>query len=92
VSLARALGPTIRVNGVAPGFITGRWLQNGLGRTYDRMKKAFEDSLPLGRVCDPEDVAAAILGLIGADLITGQTLVVDGGMTVAKWNAAVRRS
>jgi 3-oxoacyl-[acyl-carrier protein] reductase len=91
VSLARALGPKIRVNGVAPGFITGRWLQKGLGRAYDRMKQSFEDSLPLGRVCDPEDVAAAIMGLVQADLITGQTLVVDGGMTVAKWNAVARR-
>jgi 3-oxoacyl-[acyl-carrier protein] reductase len=91
VSLARALGPKIRVNGVAPGFITGRWLQNGLGRTYERAKKSFEENLPLGRVCEPEDVAAAILGLIQADLVTGQTLIVDGGMSVAKWNASIRR-
>ncbi len=90
ISLARALGPKIRVNGVAPGFNTGRGLEKGLGRTYERVKQGFEEALPLGRVCDPEDVAAAILGLVQADLVTGQTLVVDGGMLVAKWNAAVR--
>jgi 3-oxoacyl-[acyl-carrier protein] reductase len=88
VALARALAPTIRVNGVAPGFITGRWLEDGLGRLYPRMKKSFEDRLPLGRVCEPDDVAASIIGLIaGSDLVTGQTLVCDGGMTIAKWNA-----
>ena len=38
----------------------------------------------LGKVCRPEDIAAAILGFItGSDLVTGQTLVVDGGMLLA---------
>ena len=88
VSLARTFAPHIRVNGVAPGFITGRWLENGLGENYDRVKQAFERSLPLGRVCDPEDVAAAILSLItGSQLITGQTLVVDSGMLIAGFQA-----
>ncbi len=88
VSLARTLAPTIRVNGVAPGFITGRWLENGLGDNYDRVKAAFEKSLPLGRVCDPEDVAAAILSLItGSELVTGQTLTVDSGMLIAGFQA-----
>lgn len=88
VSLARTLAPTIRVNGVAPGFITGRWLENGLGPQYDRVKAAFEKSLPLGRVCDPDDVAAAILSLItGSELVTGQTLTVDSGMLIAGFQA-----
>ncbi len=81
IALARVLGPQIRVNAVAPGFITGRWLQKGLGAGYDIMKKSIEQRTPLGRVCDPEDVAAAIMSLItGSELVTGQTLVVDGGM------------
>ena len=58
VSLARTLAPTIRVNGVAPGFIAGRWTEAGLGANYDRIKSAYEKTLPLGRVCEPEDVAA----------------------------------
>lgn len=90
VALARALAPKIRVNGVAPGFITGRWLEQGLGRSYERTKQAFERSLPLGHVCEPDDIAQAILSLItGSDLVTGQTLVCDGGMLVAKWNAGI---
>jgi 3-oxoacyl-[acyl-carrier protein] reductase len=83
--LARSLGPSIRVNAVAPGFITGRWLREGLGEAvYEGMKKALEARTPLRRVCDPEDVRDAILSLIeGSDLVTGQVLLVDGGMTIA---------
>jgi 3-oxoacyl-[acyl-carrier protein] reductase len=84
LTLARALAPKIRVNAVAPGFITGRWLAGGLGDAYDAVKGAMEARAPLGRVCDPEDVAAAILSLItGSDLVTGQILAVDGGMLIA---------
>lgn len=91
IALARALAPTIRVNGVAPGFIAGRWLERGLGKAYQRMKQSFEESLPLARVCTPDDVAAAITSLIHNDMITGQTIVVDGGMCVARWNAGLRK-
>lgn len=84
VILARTLGPKIRVNAVAPGFITGRWLAGGLGAGYDAVKQAMETRSPLGRVCDPEDVAAVIVALIAdADLVTGQILPVDGGMLIA---------
>jgi len=88
VSLARTFAPHIRVNGVAPGFITGRWVQNGLGENHDRIKKAFDTSLPLQRVCEPDDVAACVVSLItGSVLVTGQTLVVDSGMLIAGFQA-----
>lgn len=84
VSLARTLAPQIRVNGIAPGFIDGRWTQGGLGTKFDAIKQAYEKSLPLGRVCQPEDIADAIVSLItGSSLITGQTLTVDAGMMIA---------
>jgi 3-oxoacyl-[acyl-carrier protein] reductase len=84
VTLARALAPKIRVNAVAPGFITGRWLQGGLGPGYDSVKQSIESRAPLRRVCEPEDVAEAILSLvIGPQLVTGQVWVVDGGMLIA---------
>ena len=87
VSLARTFAPKIRVNGVAPGFIAGRWLQAGLGENYDRAKQAYDKSLPLGRVCEPEDVAVCILSLItGSTLVTGQTLTVDSGMSIAGYH------
>ncbi|MSU20557.1 MAG: SDR family oxidoreductase [Pedosphaera sp.] len=83
ISLARALAPKIRVNAVAPGFIAGHWLQEGLGSNYEIAKQACEHHAVLGKVCQPEDVAAAILGLLtGSDLITGQTIVCDGGTLI----------
>jgi 3-oxoacyl-[acyl-carrier protein] reductase len=84
VMLARVLGPKVRVNAVAPGFITGRWLKGGLGdQVYEAMKKGLEARTPLHRVCEPEDVRDAILALLETDLVTGQVLLVDGGMTIA---------
>ncbi len=83
VSLARALGPGIRVNAVAPGFIEGDWLKEGLGEGYERARTAKAAQSVLGRNCQPEDVAAAILSLItGSDLVTGQTLMCDGGFNI----------
>jgi len=84
LSLARALAPRIRVNAVAPGFITGRWLAGGLGSNYEVMKQRNERRAPLGRVCEPGDVASAILSLItGSDLVTGQILPVEGGILLS---------
>jgi 3-oxoacyl-[acyl-carrier protein] reductase len=81
LTLARALAPNIRVNAVAPGFITGRWLADGLGEAYEVVKAAMEQKAPLNRVCDPEDVADAVLSLIaGSDLVTAQILACEGGM------------
>ncbi|MBW2086518.1 MAG: SDR family oxidoreductase, partial [Deltaproteobacteria bacterium] len=85
ITLARVLAPKIRVNAVAPGFITGRWLEQGLGENYERIKQAVERNSPLGRVTDPEDIAEAILSLItGSDLVTGQVLICDGGVTIGR--------
>jgi 3-oxoacyl-[acyl-carrier protein] reductase len=84
VSLARTFAPQIRVNGIAPGFIAGRWTQAGLGDRYDGIVTAYERTLPMGRVCTPDDIADGILSLVyGSALVTGQTLTVDGGMMVA---------
>jgi 3-oxoacyl-[acyl-carrier protein] reductase len=84
VNLARSLGPeNIRVNAIAPGFIEGKWLREGLGERYEEVKQFVERSSALGRVSQPEDISDAILSLIsGSDQVTGQTLVVDGGNRV----------
>jgi NAD(P)-dependent dehydrogenase (short-subunit alcohol dehydrogenase family) len=86
VALARTLATDrIRVNAVAPGFITGRWLEEGLAERYERTKVAFEKAMPLGAVCTPNEVATAILSLLeGSDLVTGQILACDAGMSLAE--------
>ena len=85
VSLARVLGPEVRVNAVAPGFIETRWLKGGLGDQIYAAAKAHQKNLaPLKAVCQPEDVSQLILSLIeGADLVTGQCVVIDGGVGIA---------
>jgi 3-oxoacyl-[acyl-carrier protein] reductase len=85
IYLARTLAPAIRVNAVAPGFITGDWLKRGLGDRYDETKNAFEQMMPLKKVCEPNDVANAIISVItGSDLVTGSVQVCDGGMLIAE--------
>lgn len=81
LSLARVLGPEIRVNAVCPGFIAGDWLRAGLGdEVYEAAKKGSEAAAPLGVTSSPETVAEAILYFIcGASIITGESLILDGG-------------
>lgn len=84
-SLARSLGPAIRVNAVAPGFIAGEWLQDGLGEGYEDALKERSEAAVLRKVCRPEDVADAIVSIItGSDLVTGQNLVCDGGSLLSE--------
>lgn len=83
ISLARILAPKVRVNSVAPGFIADDWTQKGLKENYDKAKAGHEFKAVLGKVCSPDDVAAAVVSLItGSDLVTGQTVVCDGGATI----------
>jgi len=86
LSLARVLGPEIRVNAVCPGLTQTRWNKLGLGEErYEALKSFCEDSSPLHLIPTPEDVADVILYLIeGARSITGETLIVDGGNTSTK--------
>ena len=81
LSLARVLGPEIRVNTVCPGFIQGDWLAEGLGRdNYERAKSFLEQNVPLRQTATADTVAEAILYfLTGATVVTGETLILDGG-------------
>ena len=77
-SLARAFGPDVRVNAVAPGPILTRWLE---GREAQIQK--YLEQAPLGKAATPEDIADAVVFLaVGTALTTGQILVVDGGRTM----------
>jgi 3-oxoacyl-[acyl-carrier protein] reductase len=84
LSMARVLAPKIRVNAVAPAFIEGEWLKQGLGPAYEPTKKHWESRAVLGKVCRPDDVADAILSFIeGSELVTGQILPIEGGQMLA---------
>jgi len=81
-AMGKALGPTIRVNAICPGFIEGEWLKKGLGdATYDRLKGGLEAKLPLRAVANPDRVAENVLWLLtAAPNITGEAIVMDGGL------------
>src|SRR5262245_7957198 len=77
-SLARAFGPTVRVNAVAPGPVLTRWLADRM----DHVARSLP-ATPMGRAAVPDDIADAIHFLaLGNSLITGQIVVVDGGRTM----------
>ena len=81
LSLARALGPAIRVNAVCPGFVETRWLTEGLGPAFESKKKNYESITPLQATVLPEDVADAVVWLLeGAGKITGELITVDSGV------------
>ena len=80
-ALARALGPSIRVNAIAPGLVETPWLQNGLGaERYAAMVQAYKSRAALADVIVPEDVARAAWYLgVDAQKTTGEVLAVDAG-------------
>ncbi len=77
-SLAKDLGPDIRVNGVSPGAIL--WPDEGMS---DALRAAIIKQTALKRSGEPEDIAAAVLFLVrDAPYVTGQIIAVDGGRSV----------
>lgn len=76
-SLALELGPAIRVNAVAPGPVAMA------AETTDTQRADILNRIPLGREGSPDDVARAVVFLATAPYVTGQTLRVDGGLSVA---------
>ena len=81
-TLALALGPEIRVNAVAPGWMEGDWMERMLGGNYDRLMERRARMTPLGRCVTAEDVAESMLSLIdGNHFVTGEIIVVDGGFS-----------
>ena len=75
--------PTVRVNAVSPGMIhTG--LTDVLLSGFDWTVPHMEAKTPLARIGTPEDIADVVVFLCsdGARFVTGQNLVVDGGMTL----------
>lgn len=78
LSLAKELGPEVRVNGVAPGPVL--WPEQGLDAAT---KKSILGATALKRKGSPDDVAGAVLYLVrDAEYVTGQIIAVDGGRSL----------
>jgi NAD(P)-dependent dehydrogenase (short-subunit alcohol dehydrogenase family) len=82
-SAALEYGPTVRVNAVSPGMIRTA-LTEPLFGVFPDLEKRYEDDAPVGRTGEPEDVADVVVFLCSdlARFVTGQNLVVDGGLTL----------
>ena len=82
-ALAISLGPAVRVNCISPGWIDTRAHQKGDRHRVEAVRDVDHQQHPVGRVGQPEDIAAAVSHLLSADaaFITGQNVVIDGGMT-----------
>jgi ketoreductase RED2 len=78
VLLAKVVGPEVRVNAVAPGLVDTPWTED-----WDVVREVVRQVAPLKRSGQPEDVAEVVLALAQAAYVTGQVVVVDGGLSLA---------
>jgi NAD(P)-dependent dehydrogenase (short-subunit alcohol dehydrogenase family) len=77
-TLALELAP-VRVNLIAPGFVDTPLSASILGDGLEARRQELRDTLPIGRVVQPQDVAALAVQLMTNTAITGATLDIDGG-------------
>ncbi|HXF34357.1 MAG TPA: SDR family NAD(P)-dependent oxidoreductase [Candidatus Acidoferrales bacterium] len=78
--LALNLGPEIRVNAVAPGWMAGDWMERMLKDKYDDLMGRRAKMTPLRRVITAEDVAEVIVNLLVSNkMVNGEIVVIDGG-------------
>jgi 3-oxoacyl-[acyl-carrier protein] reductase len=81
-TLAWNLGPEIRVNAVAPGWMEGDWMKRMLKDKYDDLMGKRAKATPLKRVVTADDVAETMMTLVEANrFVTGEVIVIDGGFT-----------
>ena len=75
--LAKALGPDVRVNAVAPGLVDTPWTAD-----WDTVRAAVHARAPLRRSATPDDVAEVVLALVRSAYVTGEVVLVDGGLNL----------
>jgi ketoreductase RED2 len=76
--LAKVVGPRVRVNAVAPGLVDTPWTED-----WDVVREVVQQVAPLKRSGQPGDVAEVVVALAQASYVTGQVVVIDGGLTLA---------
>ena len=77
ILLAKALGPAVRVNAVAPGLIDTPWTAD-----WESARTMVSAAAPLRRTGQPDDVAEVIVDLASSAYVTGQIVGVDGGLSL----------
>jgi len=83
-TLAWNLGPEIRVNAVAPGWMEGDWMKRMLKDKYEDLMGKRAKATPLKRVVTADDVAETMMSLVeGNRFVTGEIIVIDGGFTAS---------
>src|SRR5437764_8714844 len=83
-TLAWNLGPDIRVNAVAPGWMEGDWMKRMLKDQYEELMGKRAKATPLKRAVTADDVAETMMSLIEANrFVTGEVIVIDGGYTAS---------
>ncbi len=83
-TLAWNLGPEIRVNAVAPGWMEGDWMKRMLKDKYDDLMGKRAKATPLKRVVTADDVAETMMSLVQSNrFVTGEVIVIDGGFTAS---------
>lgn len=83
--LAVELAPQVRVNGVSPGYVETDSARSYAGPEYEsQVKPNWIQNTPLGRIAEPDEIASVVAFLCSRDasFMCGQTLVVDGGLTL----------
>ena len=75
VLLANVLGPSVRVNAVAPGLVDTPWTED-----WHAVRELVKGQAPLQRSGTPDDIAHVILSLVTASYVTGEVILVDGGL------------
>ena len=79
-TLAGALGPEIRVNAVAPGWLEGEWMEKMLGENYKGLMDRRAKYTPLDRVATADDVGDVMLNLADHNkFVSGEIIIIDGG-------------
>ena len=73
--LAATLGPDVRVNAVAPGLVDTPWTAD-----WDTVREFVHAQAPMRRSASPGDVAEVVMGLVRSTYVTGEVVVVDGGL------------
>ena len=73
--LAKALGPEVRVNAIAPGYI-----DTPLTHDWQALRDSIEKEAPARRLGTPDDVADVVMGLLTMEYVTGAVIPIDGGL------------